>query len=114
MKNNVNHPTHYNKPGRKECIVEMHEKYGLFMTSVFCLLNVYKYLYRDGEKEENPKVQDQDKALWYYDWVIEKTTNAGGNMILDTDLFRDVNKMIMETDFNGMTEICVHDSITGT
>lgn len=95
MKNNVNHPTHYNKPGRKECIVEMHEKYGLFRTSVFCLMNTYKYLYRAGEKEGNSKEQDLKKALWYYNWVIRETTNAGGNMVLDSDLFKDVSKLIM-------------------
>ena len=99
MNNNVNHPTHYNKPERKECIVEMHERYGLFKTSVFCLMNTYKYLYRAGKKDGNSKEQDLKKALWYYDWVIRETTNAGGNMILETELFKDVNKMIMETDF---------------
>ena len=30
---------------------------------------------------------------------MRETTNAGGNMILDTELFKDVNKMIMEMDF---------------
>ena len=99
MKNNVNHPSHYNKPGRKECIVEMHEKYGLFKTSVFCLMNTYKYLYRAGEKDGNSREQDLKKALWYYDWVILETKNAGWNMILDTELFKEVNKMIMETNF---------------
>jgi len=24
---NVNHPSHYNQPGKKECIVEMYEKF---------------------------------------------------------------------------------------
>lgn len=28
MQEMVNHPKHYNKEGRKECIVEMEEKYG--------------------------------------------------------------------------------------
>ena len=114
MNNNVNHPAHYTKSGRKECIVEMHEQYGLFKTSVFCLLNAYKYLYRAGEKDGNSKEQDLKKALWYYDWVIRETTNAGGNMILETDLFRDISKMIMETDFSGIPEVCGCDNITGT
>ena len=99
MNKNINHPSHYNKHVRKECIVEMHEKYGLFATSIFCLLSAYKYIYRAGEKAGNPEVQDTGKALWYYNWVIEKTTEAGGNAVLETQLFKDVSKIIMETYF---------------
>ena len=32
MTEQVNHPSHYLKGGRKECIVEMEEKYGAEMT----------------------------------------------------------------------------------
>ena len=49
----VSHPSHYNKAGRKECIVEMEEKYGGEITAIFCLTNAYKYLYRAGEKITN-------------------------------------------------------------
>lgn len=40
---NVNHPAHYNAPGRKECIVEMLEKFGSEKVQIFCELNAYKY-----------------------------------------------------------------------
>lgn len=31
----VNHPDHYNRPGQKECIVEMEEKFGPAARAVF-------------------------------------------------------------------------------
>ena len=40
----VYHPDHYNLPGRKECIVEMEEKFGVKETFHFELLNAYKYI----------------------------------------------------------------------
>ena len=95
MNNNVNHPSHYNKSGRKECILEMREKYGVFFTSVFCLLNTYKYLYRAGEKECNSKEQDLGKALWYYNWVVNNAKGFSGKMILKTRLFKDAKRMIV-------------------
>ena len=33
MSEQVNHPSHYSKAGRKECIVEMEEKYGTLICS---------------------------------------------------------------------------------
>lgn len=54
MSEQVNHPSHYSKAGRKECIVEMEELYGAEVTVVFCLTNSYKYLYRAGDKFGNP------------------------------------------------------------
>ena len=46
----VNHPAHYNLPGKKECIKQMEEDYGEYITMIFCLTSAYKYLYRAGEK----------------------------------------------------------------
>ena len=66
--NNVNHPSHYNKPGRKECIEEMIEKYGITETIIFCKLNVHKYLYRFDEKGG---AEDIQKGAWYLDKVLE-------------------------------------------
>ena len=60
---NVNHPSHYNQPGKKECIVEMHERFGYLAVVIFCALNVYKYLYREGHKDD--AAQDVSKAEWY-------------------------------------------------
>lgn len=69
MSEAVNHPQHYQKEGRKECIAEMKEKFGAFETCVFALLSAYKYLYRAGEKAGNSKQQDIAKALWYMQYV---------------------------------------------
>lgn len=62
----VNHPKHYQREGRKECIVEMQDKFGSYITIIFDLTNAYKYLYRAGCKDGNSKDQDIAKAKWYY------------------------------------------------
>ena len=79
----VNHPDHYKKEGRKECIVEMQDRFGSYITIIFDLTNAYKYLYRAGLKENNsqPKVsllfkennsieQEIAKARWYYNHAM--------------------------------------------
>ena len=67
----VNHPSHYNIPGKKECIVEMREKYGDTMTAIFCLMNAYKYNYRAGEKVGELVTDDLSKMQWYIDYYRE-------------------------------------------
>ena len=62
MNENVNHPAHYNAPGRKECIVEMLEKFGTEKVQAFCELNAYKYRYRHDMKNGQ---EDLEKAAWY-------------------------------------------------
>lgn len=54
-KNMVDHPAHYNVPGRKECIEEMIEIYGPSAVYMFCTLNAYKY--------EVSYLKDQVEAL---------------------------------------------------
>lgn len=61
----VNHPSHYNIPGRKECLDEMIDIYGIKATEKFCRMNAYKYHYRMGLKDGNSKEQDVAKAEWY-------------------------------------------------
>lgn len=61
----VNHPAHYNQAGRKECIVEMIDTFGVDAVINFCLCNEYKYLYRAGNKAGNSYDQDRRKAEWY-------------------------------------------------
>lgn len=68
----VNHPVHYNISGRKECIEEMFEKYGMEITAIFCFTNAYKYLYRAGIKEGETQEDDISKAKWYYRWIMNK------------------------------------------
>lgn len=102
MNKNVEHPTHYNQPGRKECIVEMEEKYGAEATAIFCLTNSYKYLYRAGEKLDNPIKQDIDKAKWYFEYVNKligkyEILFLGDLRIEDTELYVDIEKMLERT-----------------
>ena len=59
----INHPEHYNVPGRKECIVEMEELFSPQIVWGFCACNEYKYAYRAGHKGDIE--QDAKKAVWY-------------------------------------------------
>lgn len=61
----VNHPAHYNAPGRKECIDEMVDIWGAEYTAVWCEMTAYKYEYRAGAKEGNSAEQDLAKRDWY-------------------------------------------------
>ena len=95
MSEMVSHPSHYNKAGRKECIVEMEEKYGAEATAIFCLTNAYKYLYRAGDKADNPLEQDKSKSKWYFDYCNKLIAKYGilainGIRIEDTDLYLDI------------------------
>jgi len=85
IKKNVDHPSHYNKPGKKECIEEMREQFGDLAVYWFCKLNAFKYNYRDGDKEGNSAEQDAAKADWY--------DNYGDNLT-DTMTATDVGKAL--------------------
>ena len=67
----VNHPTHYNAPGRKECIEEMIDEFGKENVELWCRMTAYKYDYRAGSKEGNSKEQDMAKRKWYLDKAEE-------------------------------------------
>lgn len=69
MKENVNHPSHYKKEGRKECIEEMVDIFGEEAVCIWCALNHYKYNYRKGTKEGNSEEQDIKKGKWYMDYT---------------------------------------------
>lgn len=59
----VNHPSHYNLPGCKECIDEMIDIYGLKDVAKWCEITAYKYKYRAGHK--GSVTEDMSKAAWY-------------------------------------------------
>ncbi len=59
----VNHPSHYCRPGRKECIDEMIDLYGVEATEQWCRMTAYKYHYRMGLKDD--VAQEVGKAEWY-------------------------------------------------
>lgn len=84
----VNHPTHYNQSGRKECIEEMRDIFGDSYVFAFCILNSYKYLYRAGTKAGNSKEQDVDKAKWYF--------NYANNLLSGSDEYADMINVIRE------------------
>ena len=65
----INHPQHYNMPGKKECIEQMLEDYGAEVTITFCLTSAFKYLYRMGNKPDNPAIKDLNKAIWYFNYA---------------------------------------------
>ena len=96
MSEMVNHPSHYQQAGRKECIVEMLENYGAETTVIFCLTNAYKYLYRAGEKADNSYEQDVRKATWYYNYangLLEKYKGIWAIRL--SSLYKDImNKLI--------------------
>lgn len=91
---NVEHPNHYNTPGRKECIVEMIEKYGFYSVANFALLNSYKYLYRIGLKDGNPSENEFKKAQWYFDWVTNKSAELRILEVLDWKLYNDIGELL--------------------
>lgn len=72
IEKNTIHPSHYNKEGRKECWEEMEEIFGIDSVIDFDILSAYKYLYRAGEKEGNPKEQDIAKIRNYVEHAEKK------------------------------------------
>ena len=99
MSEMVSHPSHYSKAGRKECIVEMEEKYGAEATAIFSLLSAYKYSYRAGDKADNPMEQDINKAKFYFEHTNKLIDKYGilafnGIRIEDTDLYLDIEEML--------------------
>lgn len=61
----VYHPAHYNSEDRPECWTMMENIFGIESTGIFDILNAYKYYYRAGEKDGNPKDQDLEKLINY-------------------------------------------------
>lgn len=61
----VNHPAHYKREGRKECIDEIVDLFGRKKAALWCEMTAYKYEYRMGHKPDNTIEQDSKKAEWY-------------------------------------------------
>lgn len=92
-KEQVNHPEHYNIPGRKECWDEFIDKYGPECTFVWCLMTAQKYLYRKGLKDNNPEEQDLNKAQAYFNKATKILYEYDGEIELSTR----VCKLYIET-----------------
>ena len=93
--NNVNHPSHYNIPGKKECIVQMREDYGETITAIFCLTNAYKYLYRAGHKGD--KKEDIEKAKWYFNY-LEDVLSCDSEDVNYIQLYHDIQMELRHYD----------------
>jgi Protein of unknwon function (DUF3310) len=62
----VDHPPHYNQsPSGVECIeIVRHMNFNLG--------NAVKYIWRAGYKDDQPTIQDLEKAAWYLNDEIER------------------------------------------
>lgn len=97
---NVNHPAHYNAPGRKECIVEMLEKFGSQKVQAFCELNAYKYKYRHEMKNGQ---EDLSKAAWYEAKQAELAAAETDSKTSDSDVgHREQGEWVFEDDYDGL------------
>jgi len=90
----VHHPSHYNKKDRKECWDEMIDIFGVGAVIIFDCLSAYKYYYRAGEKEGNPKEQDLKKIQEYMKHA-EKLGDSSVH-ISSTDMIVDRMKTILK------------------
>lgn len=69
---NVSHPSHYNQ-GNIECIDAMVAAFGKEAVENFCLVNAFKYVWRNRDKNG---CEDIDKAIWYLNKYKELTTSG--------------------------------------
>lgn len=99
MSDNVNHPSHYQKEGHKECISEMIEKYGEVPVYWFCMLNAYKYEYRAGLKDDAET--DLKKAEWYRNYACklmdEAATKCCNMKTIPIECYNELKKKLKET-----------------
>ena len=66
-KDEINHPDRY-AGGNFECIEVMADVFGKEAVKHFCLLNAFKYIWR---QEKKGGVEDVKKAIWYLNKYIE-------------------------------------------
>ena len=66
-KDEINHPDRY-AGGKFECIEVMADVFGEEAVKHFCLLNAFKYIWR---QEKKGGVEDVKKAVWYLNKYIE-------------------------------------------
>ena len=68
-KEEINHPDRY-AGGKYECIDIMLDVFGKEAVKHFCLLNAFKYIWR---QEKKGGVEDIKKAMFYMDYYIKLT-----------------------------------------
>lgn len=62
LKDNVNHPSHYEQSTSIECIEAMEFTFGPLAEYGFCICNAFKYIWRHKHKNGE---EDLKKADWY-------------------------------------------------
>jgi hypothetical protein len=67
----VHHPSHYGGKDNPYEAIKVIEAWGLG----FCLGNTIKYISRAGKKNNNPSLQDLEKAAWYLNREIQALKN---------------------------------------
>lgn len=73
---NVNHPSYYGGVDNPYEAIKIIDALGL--TKGFCLGSAIKYLVREGSKQDNPAVQDLQKAAWYLNYYIDYLNKKEG------------------------------------
>lgn len=68
-------PAHY-KSGGVECIDAMVWAFGKQAVIAFCRCNEFKYRWRAGQKNGEPKERDLDKAQWYHMMLLHLEVGA--------------------------------------
>ena len=68
LRDNINHPAHYEGQTSIECIEAMQIAFGKRAVADFCLCNAFKYLWRHKNKNGQ---EDLRKAQWYLDKADE-------------------------------------------
>lgn len=91
----VNHPEHYNIDGRRECIVEFEEQFGVKNVAVFCYMTAAKYLYRLGNKDGHSADEDIAKAEWYFKYV-DKLAEKWHTDAFDVRMRQQLEKAIVD------------------
>lgn len=72
IKEEISHPSHYNREGAMECFDEFVLIYGIEAGLNACLFNIHKYRYRASDKNG---LADLKKSDWYmakYKELLEK------------------------------------------
>lgn len=97
----VNHPSHYLKKGRIECIELLDGLTRGYKGVAAFDIGQFKYLYRAGEKEEEglsiyeKAAQDVDKAIWY----MKDFANRGSYMIPEDKGYNKLEIHLIEEEF---------------
>ena len=73
---NVNHPSYYGGADNPYEAIKIID--ALSLTKGFCLGSAIKYLVREGSKQDNPAVQDLQKAAWYLNYYIDYINKKEG------------------------------------